>query len=123
MSRKSVKYLTEKEIQELLFRESSDEDVDHVMYDSDSDKDYIPEPSDNDEDNSDGIEPSTSSGHPRTCCLYIYSPSYFPCRTSYWLQREKTPAFTPGPTPEVSNADTPEKSFPLFFEDQIIMKS
>lgn len=30
------------------------------------------------------------------------------------------PAFTPGPTPEASNADTPEKSFTLFFEDQII---
>lgn len=30
------------------------------------------------------------------------------------------PAFTPGPTPEASNADTPEKCFTLFFEEQII---
>ncbi|CAL9691030.1 unnamed protein product [Knipowitschia caucasica] len=30
------------------------------------------------------------------------------------------PSFTPGPTPEASNADTPEKCFSLFFEDKII---
>lgn len=85
MSRKSVKYLTEKEIQELLLRESTDEDVDHVeaevMYDSDSDKDYIPGPSDDDEDgdDSDGIVPSTSS-HKRknTVIVVALQPDKWP---------------------------------------------
>lgn len=62
--RKPLKYFTQKEIEEILFRESSDEDVDHVeaeeMYDSESDVDYIPKPGDDDSD-SDGFEPSTSS--------------------------------------------------------------
>lgn len=62
--RKPLKYFTQKEIEEILFRESSDEDVDNVeaeeMYDSESDVDYIPKPGDDDSD-SDGFEPSTSS--------------------------------------------------------------
>ncbi|KAL7846700.1 hypothetical protein SRHO_G00216800 [Serrasalmus rhombeus] len=197
MSRKSVKYLTEKEMQELLFRENSDEDVDHVeaevMYDSDSDKDYIPEPSDDDdEDDSDGAEPSTSShkrkkiqhhdcGSPTTRQMATPGPvaststahptflaatqaipatpnagrrgrrrrheykdvgvsfvvrfensSYRSTSGFQWSCQPQTsattrtaarnvmPAFTPGPTPEASNADTPEKSFTLFVEDQII---
>ncbi|KAL7868524.1 hypothetical protein SRHO_G00099080 [Serrasalmus rhombeus] len=196
MARKSVKYLTEKEIQELVFRENSDEDVDHVeaevMYDSDSDKDYIPEPSDDDdEDDSDGTEPSTSShkrkkiqhrdcgsptrqmatpgpvaststAHPtfpaatqaipatphagrrgrRRChedkddgvssVVRFENSSYRSTSGFQWSCRPQTsattrtaarnimPAFTPGPTPEASNADTPEKSFTLFVEDQII---
>lgn len=63
--RKPVKYLSDKEIEEILFRESSDEDVDDVeaeeMYDSDSDIDYIPKPGEDDESDSDGFEPCTSS--------------------------------------------------------------
>lgn len=200
-----MKYLYQKEIEKLLFRESSDEDVDDVeaemMYESDSDKDYRPEPSDDDdeEDDSDGIEPSTSShqrkkiqrhdsGRPTTrqmatpgpvastSTAHPISPATRPAvpatppavtatppagrrgkrrrhededdgvspivtfqNSSYrstsgfqWSCQPQTsattrtaarnimPAFTPGPTPEASNADTPEKCFTLFFEDQII---
>lgn len=41
-------------------------------------------------------------------------------RHSFIMLRNIMPVFTPGPTPKASNADTPEKSFTLFFEDQII---
>lgn len=74
------------------------------------------------EDEDDGMSPIVKfqNSSYRSTSGFQWSCQPQTSATTRTAARDIMPAFTPGPTPEVSNADTPEKCFTLFFEDQII---